>query len=188
MVVRGDGFSCFQIDLQRPQDPLPVRGMKPGGGFRVDGVQLGQQRFDALPVRPGFQRLPDTGGGKGGKSVALDEGIHVKSRAAADNGGFSPGEDVIQNGRGHFTVPADREILRGFRHAEHIMGDPLHLFGGGLGGADIHALVYLHGITGDDLTVQRLCQGNGQRSFPGGSGTGNTDDGIHKTSECVMYA
>ena len=40
-------------------------------------------------------------------------------------------------------------------------------------------LVDLHGVAGHYLTVQLLCQGNGQGGLSGGGGAGYADEVVH---------
>ena len=40
--------------------------------------------------------------------------------------------------------------------------DTLHLRRGDFGGANVHPLIDLHGVAGEDFAAQRLCQADGQ--------------------------
>ena len=179
-VVFRNGLAGLQINLQRPEDALPVGKMQTPGGVGVYGAQTGKHGFHAIGVCLRFQPLPDTGGGEGGKGVAPDEGIHVKPGPACDHSGFSPGKDIVHNGGGHITVAADGKILPRLGHVDHVVGDSLHFLQGGLRGADVHALIHLHGVAGHHFTIQFLRQCCGQRGFPRGCRPGDADDVVHK--------
>ena len=177
--MRRDGLPGFQVHFKSPDDPLPVGQVELPGGFRVDGGETVKEHLDAPGLRLLFQPFPHTGGGEGGKIVALNQRVHIKSCAPGDDGGFAPCDNVIHNGGGLGAVAADGEVLVGLRHIDHMMNDALHLLLGGLGGADVHALVNLHGVAGHHFSIQFLCQLHRQGGFPGGSGPGNTDDVVH---------
>ena len=147
----GDGFPRFQVNLQRPQNPLPVED--PVGGVRIDFPKPGQHGGKADFVGFGFQLFPDAGGRKGGKVVAPDEAVHIQPGSSGDDGGFSPGDDVVHNGGGHGAVPGHGKVLVRLRYVDHMVGDALHLLRARLGGADVHAAVDLHGVAGDHLAV-----------------------------------
>ena len=67
----------------------------------------------------------------------------------------------------------------GFCHINHVVWNTLHFFFRGLGCADIHVLVHIHGVAGYYLTV--ICFGklHRQGGLAGGSGPGNADDIVH---------
>ena len=54
---------------------------------------------------------------------------------------------------GHVHIPGHGEVLFRVGHVHHVVGHALHLLMGGLGGADVHAAVDLHGVGGDHLAV-----------------------------------
>ena len=72
-----DGLAGLQINLQRPEDTLPVGKVQAPGGVGVYGAQTGKHGLHALGVRLGFQPFPDAGGGEGGEGIAPDESVHV---------------------------------------------------------------------------------------------------------------
>ena len=175
----GNGLTGFIVYLQRPDDPLPVRRVKPLPGIGIDALQQTEHGFHALGVRLCFQLSPHACGGEGGKLVAPDQAVHVKSGAAGDDGGFAPGDDIVHDGSGHSAVAADGEVLVRVRHIDHVVGDSLTLFRTGLGGADIHAAVDLHGIAGYHFAVEFLCQFHSQSGLAGGGRPGDTYDVVH---------
>ena len=100
--------------------------------------------------------------------------------ASGNNGSLPPGEDVLHNCRGFPAVAADGIILPWLCHINHMMGDALPLLRGGLGGADVHALIHLHGVAGHHFTIQFLRQCCGQRGFSRCRRPGDADDVVHK--------
>ena len=153
--------------------------MESGSAFRVNGAQLRHNRFNAFPVSQGFQFLTPSGGRVGSKAVAPDQGVHIKTGAAGDDGYLSPGENVLDNRRGRFAIAADGEILIRLADIQHMVGNALHFFRRGLGGADVHAAIDLHGIAGNYLAVYHFCQFHGKSGLSGGRRPGNAYDLVH---------
>ena len=176
-IVLRDGLPGFQIDLQRTQKPLPV--LDSLRRLRVDGAQPGGHGLQPLRIRLGLQALPDTGGGKRRKVVAPDERIHIQPRAARNNGGLPPGDNVLHNGRSLGAVAADGIVLLRGGHIDHVVGNALHLRFRGLGRADIHAAIDLHGVAGDHLAIQFLGQLHRQGGFPGGRRPRKANNWVH---------
>ena len=50
------------------------------------------------------------------------------------------------------------KFLPGIQDIHQIMADPLHFLRADLGGTNIHIFIHLHGICGDDRSVQFLCK------------------------------
>ena len=111
-----------------------------------------------------------------GKPVAPHHRLHPEAGAAHQNGQLAPGEDVIHDGDGRLGVPGGGPLLRGVRHADHVVGDALHLLRRGGGGADHHAPVDLHGVGGDHFPMKPLGQQHPQRGLSAGGGAHHTDD------------
>ena len=146
--------------------------------FRIHQIQLLQQGLHTLFFHPALQGLPVAGGGEVGKVVALDETVHVQSGAAGNDGGFAPGHDVVYNGSGHLAVAADGEIFLRLCHVDHVVDNALHFFHSGLGGADVHAPVHIHGVAGNNFTVKFLGQFHSQGSLAGGGRPRHTNNVI----------
>ena len=153
--------------------------MDPGGGFGIDLRQPVFHEVQTHLVALGFQLFPLARGGEGGEVVATDQRIHVKAGAACDDGGLAAGDDVIDDGARHLAVAGDGEIFVGLCHIDHVVGDALHLLHGGLGGADVHALVDLHGVAGNHLAVCHLGHFHRQGGFTGSSGAGDANNIVH---------
>ena len=58
--------------------------------------------------------------------------------------------------------------------------DALHLRRGDFGGANVHPLVDLHGVAGENLAAQRLGQADGQAGFSRGRRPDDTNDFFHE--------
>ena len=177
MVVLGDGLAGLIPHLQRPEDALFVAGVQPCGAVRVDGLQLCQQRADALLLQPLLQTLPGhTTGASGGKVRAADQGLQIQPRAAHQNRAAAPAEDILHTDIGLRYEPGHGPALGGIGHPHHVVGDALHLLRSGGGGADGHAPIDLHGVRGHHLAAEAVGQRHAHFRFSRGGGTHHTDD------------
>ena len=88
-----NGLTGFIVHFQRADDPLAI--VNPLSGLRIDGLQKRYHGIHTLTVRLRFQLFPHSGGREGGKGVAFDQAVHIKTGAAGDDGGLAPGEDVL---------------------------------------------------------------------------------------------
>lgn len=61
---------------------------------------------------------------------------------------------------------AERQV--GIDQIDHVVGNPNPVDGRGLGGADIHPPVHLHGVDRNDLGVEFLGQTKGEITLSGG--------------------
>src|SRR5699024_7520620 len=98
------------------------------------------------------------------------EVVDVQPGAPCHDGQLASGENVVHDGDGLGHVPAHGEVLPGVCHVQHVVGHPLHLLRCGLGGADVHAPVDLHGVCGHHFPVPHLGQTHRRGGFPGGGG------------------
>ena len=177
------GLTGFQVDLQSANDTLPVGKMQPCSSIGVDLLKPLHQHFDPFPIRSVLQLLSPSGGRVGGKSVSSDQGVHIQTGASGNDGCFAAGDNIIDDGGCHLAVTADGKILIRFCNIDHVVGDVLHLIGCWLCGADVHSPVDLHGIAGNNLTVQFFCHSNSEGGFAGSGRTGDAYDRFH---ECFL--
>ena len=167
----GDGLSRGQIDLQGTDDPLLIVGVETGGGIRVRPGQLVQQGLAPLPPDPLLQL-----GTEGAVRVKVGEGppgkqgVDIQSGPSGHDGQTAPGENVVHTAGGHVHIPGHREVFFRLGHIQHMVGHTLHLLMGGLGGADVHAAVDLHGVGGHHLAAPGLGQRHRQLCLAGGGG------------------
>ena len=105
-----------------------------------------------------------------------DEGIHIKSRSAADDRHSAPCGDAAHRRGGGFNVIGERIGLADIAHIDHMVGDFGALRGGGLCRADIHASVKLHGVGGDNLPAERSRALHCGGAFAGGGRSGDAED------------
>ena len=180
-VVLGQGLSGGQKHLQGPDDPLFVVGVDAPGGVGVHLGQLGVQGGQALLSGAGLELGPKAAVRlEGGELPARHEMVDVKPRPPGDDGQLSPGQDAVHNGHGVRHVPGHGVVLLRLRHVDHVVGDAPLLRPGGLGGADVHAAVDLHGVGGHHLPAEAEGQLRGQGGLARGGGAADHQDvGFH---------
>ena len=137
----------------------------------LHGVELAVT--DAVPT---LENAALAAGGAGGEIPSPDHRVQPQSRAAHQNGQLPPGEDVIHHCNGLPGIPGGGPLLRRVRHGDHMVGHAVHLRRRGGGGADSHPPVDLHGVGGDHLAAELLCQQDAQGGFPAGRGSHHADD------------
>ena len=96
---------------------------------------------------------------------AGEERIDIKPGPAHHDGQFAAGQNLIHTGRRVLHVAGDRIAVERGHAVHHMVGDAMHLFRRGLGGADVHMPVNLHGVRADDLAVHGRGQRHAQRCF-----------------------
>ena len=131
-------------------------------GLHPDALQFG------LPPRPdlrvGRRQVP-----------GVEQRLDVHHRPTDDDGGASPGTDVVDDGDGGVPVGGDRGGVRDLQDVEEMVRDaaaPVHRQ---LRGTDVHTAVELHRIDVDDLTVERPGQGEGDLGLAGPGGADDRD-------------
>ena len=131
----------------------------------------GRVRFTQAPVHPSrsfflcflFQTLSHrTFFRVLGKINIFYYGLDIKSCTSGENRDFTFCVNFIHGLFCHLLEPDDMKLLPGIQHIDEIMRNTVHLLFCDLGRADIHMAVHLHGICGDDFSVCRMSQGNGQ--------------------------
>ena len=125
-------------------------------------VYLGQGFQHGLPAL--FRQLPlqltpqGAIGGEGGKGAPGQQGVDVQPCSTGYDGQLAPRQHIVHTPGGHLHVPGHGEVLLRVGHVDHVVGDAPHLLFGGLGGANVHGAVDLHGVGGDHLAVVALGQ------------------------------
>ena len=104
---------------------------------------------------------------------------HVRQAASAQpvDLGSRP-VPVLRDGGGLPDVPQIEQVVR----------HPAPLGEVGLGGADVHAVVELHGIGVDHLPAQALREGDSQRRLARGGRADDGDDGRRRAHAAVQSA
>ena len=157
----GDGLSGLVPNFQGTDDPALVVGVELFGGLRVDPLQVLPQAGKTALLGDLLETLPLTAfRPEGREGAAGAEGVDVLAGAPHQDGDLAPGQDVIHASGGLLHIPGHAVIVAGVGNGHHVVGDALHLFGGGTGRADGHIPVDLHGVGGDHLTPQGLGQGD----------------------------
>ena len=153
--------------------------MQPRGGFRIKCAQDRLHRFDPFAVGQGLEHFPLSRGGIRRKLPAQHQRVHIKPRAAGEDAGLAPVQDVPGDGGGHVGEAPHGEGLGRIGHVDHMVGHAPGLVGRNLGGADVPAPIDLHGVAGYDLAVQGLCQRHRQPGLPRGRGPDDADHAVH---------
>ncbi|MPM88262.1 hypothetical protein SDC9_135364 [bioreactor metagenome] len=184
--MAGDGFPRFIPYLQSPEDALPVTRRQLCRPLRVDPLQLPVQGVGPLPGGP-FLQLGAYLPGKRGEGPAGDKGVDIQPGAAHHDGQLSPAADILDAGCRLGGVSGHAVAFRRVGHVQHVMGHALLLLLGGLGGADAHSAVQLHGVGGNHLAVQAQRQLNPQAGFSRGGGAAEYQKtglghGLHRLS------
>ena len=134
--------------------------------FGVDGEEPGVHRLRALRLEFGLQPGTDLGGVPRVEELqVLDEGVEVEAGAADEDDVLPPGADVRDDAGGVFLETGDAVGLRRVHHIDEVVRDALHLVCRRFRGGHVHAFVELHGVEGEDLSVQSLRQFHRQGRF-----------------------
>ena len=110
------------------------------------------------------------------KLHAVQKRIDIQPRTARDDGEHSPIGDIIDSFCRQLAEARDREALARFDKIHQVMGYSLFFILGRLCRCDIHVLVDLHGIGGDDLTAEALGDLHRQGGLARGGRSDNGDN------------
>lgn len=167
---RADGAAGQLEDFKGADEATGVVGVDALGGGGVDLLQAGVE----LVVGVLSEAVADGRVGAGAVEEAGEEGFVVHGGAA---GGDQRGALCLRRGDGlvgEADEVGDGEGLIGGGYVDQVVGNFLLLGWGRLGGADVHTLIDLHGVYGEDLRAgvagHLQCQGG----FAAGGGA---DDG-----------
>ena len=154
------------IVFQSPDHTFYIIRVDLLGRFRILLCQKLMKVFSALFPGQFFQFCPHRRFLRIlGKVNVLDYCLDIKSGSSRKNRNLSFRVDLFHSFFGHFLETDHMEFLAGFQNINEVMRNPFHFFLCDLGRSDIHMLIYLHGICGDDLPVCRFCQSNGKTGF-----------------------
>ena len=161
--------------LKRPDNAEPVVGMNP---FRCLGIAEGKplmQNCCSFSIRLLFKPFQNGPVGRVRSKQPVQAGLDVKAGAADKERQYPLPVQIRQNGPGHPRVSPGAEGLVRIRHVNHVMGHP-GLFGrGGLGRADVHAPVNLHGVRPHNLAAEFLGKGKGKAGLAHAGGAAQHD-------------
>ena len=171
--TRYQSFSAiFDADSASPaSERSRVAARQPGGAsgdFRVGtGDGSGGTRLD-FGVGDGGGDGGARGGGGGGVGrgrggFALDEPTEVHARAADDDGGLAPSDDILHDGPRSIAEFSGAELEGRVQKIEHVVGYARSLRLGELGRAHVQAGEHLDAVGGDDLAVERGGEAQAQR-------------------------
>ena len=142
-----------------------------GWMLRVHPLQLLPQGGQALVLHPALEGLAQAAVRlEGGKPASGHQVVDIQSRPPRHDGQAAPGQKPVYNGHGLLNVPGHGVVLLRVGHVDHVVGDAQGLRWGGLGGADVHPPVDLHGVGGHHLSPQPQGQLRRQCGLAGGRG------------------
>jgi hypothetical protein len=164
LLQRADRLAGLEEDLQGPDEPPGVVGVKPPGGPRID---LGEAAVEvARAVRSGFflelpAELPV--GGRARKDPP-QQPFEIQGRPADEEHPAATPPDPVDARLGRLQVLRQAVLLVGLQHVDQVVRHDLPLPGRGLGRAHVHPPVQGHRVHGDDFRPDF----RGQRHAHGG--------------------
>jgi hypothetical protein len=84
----------------------------------------------------------------------VERGTHIKARTADQDRPLPTGPDTGNVYAGFSLVCRDASFLTNIQNVELMVSDPPARLNRGLGRADVHAAIQLHGVGVDDLATQ----------------------------------
>ena len=167
----GHSVPCQFINFKGSKDSSRIVRVE---AFRVFGVDALQPGVHRLRTR-GLEFPSETGADLGvvprvEELQVLDERIEVQAGAADEDDVLPSPADVRDDAGRVLLEPRDTVVLGRVHDIDEVVRDALHLVRRRFRGGHVHALVELHGVEREDLSVQCLCQFHGQRRFPGRGG------------------
>jgi len=181
----GKGAAGDLDHLQGTHDAAAVAGQDRVGRGRVERSQPGVQRGRAGPVQLVFEPVADTLV-RSGKIKIFQSGPDVQAGAADQHRQAAAGDDVVDHGAGQMLVvghvggPGHRPDV------EQVMRDALAGGRGLLGGADVHALVELHGVGVHHLAAEGAGQAGAEPGLAGGGRADHGDDVRAHAHQCAV--
>ena len=103
-----------------------------------------------------------------GKADIPQQGLNIETGSSRYEGDMSSLIDASQCFLTLFLEDHYVEIFVRFTDIDQVVQNPIHFSRFDFRGADVHVSVDLHGVSRNDLSVYRLCQGNGKLCFSDG--------------------
>ena len=116
-----------------------------------------------------------------GEGHIVEYGLQIKSGSADQNRDFAARLNVRYRIRCALLKLHRVKILFGLQNVDQMVRNSLHLFCSNFSRPDVHAAVYLHGIRGDDFTVQFFGKCKGERGFSDRRGAGERNQRLFLT-------
>ncbi len=174
----GDGLAGEAEDLDGADDAALVGGVELRRPLRVEAAQRLQHFFPAEGVVFGAQPFPQpvVPLRAFGEIPSGEQRVDIEPGAAHEDRGLSLPQQPVADRARLLHVAGDGVVLRGRANVEHMVGHPGALFGRGLGGADVHAPVDLHGVGRDDLAAESLRELDAEAGFACGRRAADNDN------------
>ncbi len=174
----------FEVYFQGADHPAQVAVINFGRRLGVNRGQFGVKPLRTQRLSFGRQFSPQSPVRRdAGDAPTLDHGPHPLAGPAHQQGQASPGVNIVDGLVGPLLKFGQGEGVIGRDNIDQVMGHGGLFLRRWLGGADIHALVNLPGIGGDDLAKafllrgQGLSDGNRQGRFANAGRADNHDQG-----------
>ena len=163
--------------------------MQPRCALRIDALQaLVQALRPARLFGDGIQLLAQRAIGAVLAQIHLiAQRVQVQARAADEYRQPAAGKDAVDDARRHVAVHGNGEDLPWVGHVDHVMHRLRALLQRGLGRADVHAAVDLHGVHGDDFRTERIAQRDGRARLARARGADQRKHrGFHRMTPPVL--
>lgn len=162
-----DGFAGELVYFEGTNDAFLIVGVDAGGGLGIDLGKSLMKGGEAGLGDFGAKLVADGGIGAGAFEQAVEEGFDVHGRAADGDDGPALGRDDGDCLSSQIQKTVHAEGFGGLDDVDQMPGDLLSFFERGLGRADVHAAINLHGINTYDFAAEGLGQPEGKRALSG---------------------
>ena len=166
----GEGLAREAVYLQRADDAAHVVHMQPRRAHVIHRLQHGMQPFPAAGlVGHGLQLLANSFISRNlAQRHRMTKRAQIQSRTAHKQRAMPARLNRAHTFLRHLLIARHAERLARIGHIHHVVRRLCKLLRGGLGCADIHAAVDLHGIHADDLALMRSGKAQAQRGLSAG--------------------
>ena len=179
VVLAAHGHTGLLEHLNGADHAAAVVGVQAGGGFGVHSGQAGMQALLAARlVRQGVELgaqafIP----ARAAQRQPVHQRLEIQARAAHQNRHPAARQNLRDHLFRRHGIVGHGVGFGGIGHIQHVVRQERALLRRGLGGADVHAPVDLHGVHADDFAPKALGQLQAQIAFSAGSGTCHGDHG-----------
>ena len=149
--------------------------------------QLLVQALEALGGGPKAELRPDRRVCTGAVKEPVEKGLDVQGRPPHGHYGPALEPDLLDERDGLVQKQPHAGGLAGFQDVDHVVLDLLAAVGRGLGRADVHAAVDLHGVDADDLAFEAPGQLKRQCALARGRDTQDQNlAGLHTRTSAII--
>ena len=172
----GHGLAGGEADLDGADQLGCVVGVNARSGCGVKAGEEPVQPLGLVPFGAAAEAAAEVFTTGRAREEAFGEGAEIEACSAGDDGEFVARGDVAEGGASAARVFSSGEGLVGVDDVDEVMRDAGALFGGGLGGAQVHAAVDSDGVAGDDFALEAFGESEREGGFAG-AGRAEEEDG-----------